>query len=613
LFCMPFGVMRFEQFPVVHATERCILWNAQVEQIARATGNSFAITIFAIPFIGPFLGKAFMYLNEIPAFVDTDDQAADYSFKQDPDTNEEWCKEGSKGLRPSWYLVFLWCFSLVKYVLLSLALYLPPRIPLITGVVFVMSLITGSLAKKENKKWRKRAKLLENIRKVNVKRNRLHQLKLRREKDRSNFVKARRGWDDERKREEEAHSTRMAEMAAAKLIYDKVQEFEMNPVENLTFEPIRVESCDEYGRQLDELMIEVVALNSNLRAKTSEKRKEVQFLTKQVSFVLREREEKEKKEAGNRTMANFVSMFMPVGGKPGDGPQVQYEPLHSAIRRKLFQWRMFFTETEDQQRLMQELGKLGKLLPNFNFEKAKKKVKDLEFDVDVEPMKAFNFDVSACFTGFTATIMKPEIDLLKEIMQMAADMVVEVLKLQKRGKDLLPKITKALEEIKPTPQEWAGNEELDAEDTEQTEAKTLCSPLRLQNRQKGGVKKMRDYKDYDFQFPKEELQNRTRINQEKVQEASENIKQLCLNVLILLEAIRAACEEGQRQIQRNLRCPVTVICWPGTSPEFACCPRPPDTEDDMVMITAQPAITQPVQEAANEEAADEESELQAGA
>lgn len=117
---MPWGVMRHTQLDIVYASERCILWRAQLEQVVRATGMSYAITIFAIPFIGPFLGKAFMYFQEVPAWmtVGNEDAAGKYSFKQAPMDTDDWVDKGSQGVVPSNNLKVMWVCNLLKAAIL---------------------------------------------------------------------------------------------------------------------------------------------------------------------------------------------------------------------------------------------------------------------------------------------------------------------------------------------------------------------------------------------------------------------------------------------------------------------------------------------------------------
>jgi len=160
--CMPWGVMRGSQFPSIHTSERCVIWRAQVEQVVRATGMTYAITVFAIPFVGPFMGKAFMYLNEIPAWlsIERDIKAGDYSYKQAPADNREWCKTGSRGVEPSLWLRLLWGCCLIKVGLLFWAVYYPRQIMNAIIVLFIMSLGSGFFANREKKTWKDRDALV---------------------------------------------------------------------------------------------------------------------------------------------------------------------------------------------------------------------------------------------------------------------------------------------------------------------------------------------------------------------------------------------------------------------------------------------------------------------
>jgi hypothetical protein len=80
---MPLGVMTSTQIATAHVEERCIMWRAQIEQVAKATGSTVGITVFAIPFVGPLAGKIIHYLNEHPAliFIPEGSVAADCSLR----------------------------------------------------------------------------------------------------------------------------------------------------------------------------------------------------------------------------------------------------------------------------------------------------------------------------------------------------------------------------------------------------------------------------------------------------------------------------------------------------------------------------------------------------
>merc|ERR1711964_217503 len=59
------------------------MWRAQIEQVSKATGSTFGITVFAIPFVGPLVGKMIHYLNEHPTliFIPEGSIAADCSLR----------------------------------------------------------------------------------------------------------------------------------------------------------------------------------------------------------------------------------------------------------------------------------------------------------------------------------------------------------------------------------------------------------------------------------------------------------------------------------------------------------------------------------------------------
>lgn len=82
--CLPIGVFNGSSFDTTHTSERCILWQGSLEQVHRATGNSVGVSIFAVPFAGPFLGKMVTYLNEVPAWVNSDgsEAAVAYSLRR---------------------------------------------------------------------------------------------------------------------------------------------------------------------------------------------------------------------------------------------------------------------------------------------------------------------------------------------------------------------------------------------------------------------------------------------------------------------------------------------------------------------------------------------------
>jgi len=555
-----------------------------VEQVARASGNSFAITIFAIPFMGPFFGKAFMYLNEVPAFVrmGKDEMAGQYSFKQAPLDNDEWCEEGSQGLTVSGFLKVLYVFTILKYILLCLAVYFPNLIAVFAAIVYVMSLISGIFADKEKNKWKKRDELLDGARRMQVRRERIHAKKLMNERDQARFEAARRKWDQKHTKEEKEEKEK-------NLYVDKVQEFELKPLEIMTFKRTRVESCDNICRDVEKLMGSVVRLNSELRASTAEKRTKVQERTKELAAELRKKGEKH--QARHPAVKGFVSVLMPslearYTEMLEDVPEVKEEHLKDAVCRKISQWRAFLVEDVDLSRLQQELGNI---LPTFNIEDVKSKVTNLELDVDVAQMKTFSFDVSACFKGQAAIIMQQEIDLMKEIIEMAADIFSKAFELLKQGKDILPKIPEALAQIVvETAKGAVDNVAVEAKQKVEKVKASCWAKKRAKNEEKEQVEEKKDYNNYNFMFPKDEMESRMKDIEHDVKEAFERIKTLCLNVLFILEAIQAACGEGQAQLQHAIASSSRLLGWIGVPPEFACVPPPPDPQDEMVMVTAEP-------------------------
>jgi len=97
---VPLGVMHGSQIATAHVEERCIIWRAQIEQVTKATGATFGIAVFALPVLGPIVGKVIHYMNEHPAliFISKNNKAADCSLrggdaKVRPSTlKEEWKK-----------------------------------------------------------------------------------------------------------------------------------------------------------------------------------------------------------------------------------------------------------------------------------------------------------------------------------------------------------------------------------------------------------------------------------------------------------------------------------------------------------------------------------------
>merc|ERR1712127_358216 len=61
--------------------------------------------------------------------------------------------------------------------------------------------------------------------------------------------------------------------------------------------------------------------------------------------------------------------------------------------------------------------------------------------------------------------------------------------------------------------------------------------------------KPQDYSAYPFMLPKEELERRLKDDKEKLEEFYSCIQALCFNLLLVLEAIKAAIDEGKKQLQ----------------------------------------------------------------
>jgi len=598
LISMPWGVMRGKQFPTVHTSERCILWASQVEQVARASGMSYAITIFAVPFIGPFLGKAFMYLNEVPAFVrmSKDLRAGDYTYKQSPPDNAKWCQEGSQGLDPSWFLKILWVFNFLKVVVLYLAIYKPRGVMIFTAVVFVMSLISGFFVEKEKRIWKERDELLEGVRRNHIRRERIHMKRLTEEsraqlRDQDTRAKeaAWKKWDAEATARDEAARTALQKTA----FRDEVPEYELKPLELLIFERTRVESCDIIVRDAERLIIESVKLNAKLRANTVELRQKLQQRTKDFSAELQKKGAKHQER--HPAVKGLMNVFMPsVAGRYADmlkdAPEVHQETLNSVLQRKISQWRLFLgsmsAQDVDLSKLQQELANI---LPDYDIEDVKNKVKKRELDMDVASMKAFRFDVKACFKGHAATIMQQEVNLVKAIVEMAVDMLAEVFNFLKQAKDMCPNLAeggaKSLREMAALAEqeatEAAGREAADQQAAVDSAANWMPGTKTLVSKEE---QKTRDYSKYKFMLSKQELERRLHNDKEKLEELYSRIQTLCFNILLVLEAIKTAIDEGKTQLQKVIDSSSGILGWLGAPTQMTCCIAE-NNEDQMVMMT----------------------------
>jgi len=580
----------------VHTSERCILWGSQVEQVARASGMSYAITIFAVPLVGPFLGKAFMYLNEVPAFVRISKElrAGDYTYKQSPPNNSEWCENGSQGLDPSWQLKVLWGFSFLKLILLFTAVYMPQEIVWFVLAVFLMSLISGIFVEMEKRIWKQRDELLEGARRTHIRREREHIRRLTeesraqlRERDREAKEAARKKWDEQATVKEEAEKVALKNAAFCD---DAPEEFELKPLAVLTFERTRVEGCDYIFRQAEKIMADVVKLNGKLRLNTFETRKKVQQRTKDLGAELQKKGAKHQER--HPVMRGLLYVAMPsvawrYAEMLKDDPDIHEETLHSVWQRKINQWRLFLGSLNmkdvNLKKLQQELLHI---LPDFDIKDIKNKVTNRELDMDVTFMKNFRFDVAACFKGQAATIMRQEVNLVKAFVEASVDMLAEVFNFLRQAKDMFPNLAEGGKKALGEFAEMVVREAKEEAERKAADGKAaLDSALNWMPGTRSLVskedQKPQDYSAYPFMLPKEELERRLKDDKEKLEEFYSCIQALCFNLLLVLEAIKAAIDEGKKQLQAIVDSNSGILGCLGAPPT---CDAGDGDDDEMVLV-----------------------------
>lgn len=139
LFLIFFGVFNKRVMVYNRALGRSMIWQSQMESVQMASANYFGITLQAVPFVGVFLGKVTMYLNEHFTFVMTSDRhwgMRSLRFGGSPKSPDK--------LKPSTRQLLLYFCSFVKVSLL-LAAFFTGKIAMCFGLIFLVAIIEGAI------------------------------------------------------------------------------------------------------------------------------------------------------------------------------------------------------------------------------------------------------------------------------------------------------------------------------------------------------------------------------------------------------------------------------------------------------------------------------------
>jgi len=191
---------------------------------------------------------------------------------------------------------------------------------------------------------------------------------------------------------------------------------------------------------------------------------------------------------------------------------------------------------------------LGQMVSPFDTKKIR------NTDMVIASLKTLSLDVSSWFKGQAAKMVQNELNEIKDIIDLAVDMLVKALELRKKAKDILPKIEKASEKALKKREKATKQERREAKEHETHDREAAKENARNKVCGKDNDVSLKDevmvHKECDFMLPEETLKERCIRNKMKVEEAEALVQSLCNHVLIIFNAVRAACVEGQKQLQK---------------------------------------------------------------
>jgi len=595
LFYMPFGRVNGIQYHTIHAPERCILWKAQLEMVVRATGQSFAITVFAVPFIGPLLGKAFMYLNEVPAFVtadrnvDAEATASIYSFKQESSKNFDFLTKGPQGVGSSTWLQLLYLFSFIKVGLQFFAVYNPETILYVTIIVFGMSLVSGQFVIREERIWRQRNLLLEeqwqNTRRLG--RQRLRQLKkeaaehIKSEGLRvfgAEFARLKQRRDDEKNRKNEARQQWEVKAQADEKgerekivkarVEDKVDDIkitetdELRAIPYIDFERIRDEGVDAACQKVEKFLNTVVEVNSGLRQNIAKVRRDIMAATQQTGGVLNDiasRRQKNQPEVVKKALFACMPDLDVTMQEMVDTHTVDAaESLNQTIKNKVSQWKLLICSLNFNDIDATALGKtFQNIVPGYSIQALQAKVKDgmakvpMDLDFGFDKQHPFEFDATKIFLKKgMSKIIDDEFKLIKKIIDVAVGILSQapnlVLAFETATSGMAENAAAALEQVEELDEEMQFDAEL------RGQAALHCKEWKPGDDEPAVVKAADpvEVQEYTFTLDKAELMARCDKNKHQIAKVKQMIEDLCQNVINILRVVKDCCEHAVEEIQK---------------------------------------------------------------
>lgn len=189
--------------------------------------------------------------------------------------------------------------------------------------------------------------------------------------------------------------------------------------------------------------------------------------------------------------------------------------------------------------------------------------------------------------------MQQEINLVKAIVEMAVDMLVDVFNFLRQAKDMFPNLAESGKNALGEIAEAAVQE---AKDEKDRVAEDLMAAIESASSWMPGTKnlvskedrKPEDYSTFPFMLSKQELERRLHDDMEKLEDFYGRIQALCFNLLLVMEAIKAAIDEGKKQLQAIIDSNSGILGCLGAPP--ACGTNDGDN-DEMVLLATEPGLS----------------------
>lgn len=162
---MPFSLVvgryKERELAQLRVLGRAQLWQSQIEAVQMASGNALGVCLQMIPFVGIFIGKATMYLNEYPTWIYTTDaefgtRSLRWKRSGEAAENGPYPDDRDGVLKASPRLKKLYACSVLKIVLLFTAYFARQPIPCMAGA-FVIALLEVFISRSEEPQQIERA------------------------------------------------------------------------------------------------------------------------------------------------------------------------------------------------------------------------------------------------------------------------------------------------------------------------------------------------------------------------------------------------------------------------------------------------------------------------